>query len=87
MMSDRFLYVYLMKNEPDRIGEVVPRHVCYWQGLDLDGYLGGPFADHSGGSISFEAENHREAERLAARDPFVEEDLLRERWVKQWQIE
>jgi len=86
-MSDRFLFVYFMKKRPEQIGQVVPQHIAYWHGLDLPGYLGGPFADHSRGSISFEAENSLEAERLVAGDPFVVADLLNESWLKQWQTE
>ncbi len=86
-MSDRFLYVYLMREQPDRIEQVAPQHAGYWNGLDLPGYLGGPFADRSGGSISFEAENRLEAKRLVASDLFVVADLLSETWLKEWQLE
>ena len=47
-------------------------------------YLGGPFADRSGGLITFQAGSIPEAERLVAHDPFVREDLLERRWVKEW---
>lgn len=70
-MSDRFLYVYFMRDRPDRIGQVVPEHIHYWQGFELPGQPGGPFAHHSGGSISFEAGNRLEAEQSVAGDPFV----------------
>jgi len=86
-MIDRFLFVYFMKERPEQIGQVVPQHIGYWHSLDLPGYLGGPFADHSGGSISFEAKNSLEADRLVAGDPFVVADLLSESWLKQWQTE
>jgi hypothetical protein len=76
-----------MREQPDQIREVAPLHVDYWHGLELPGYLGGPFADRSGGSISFEVENRLEAEELVAGDPFVTADLISERWLKQWQIE
>ena len=59
-------------------------HVAYWHGLVLPGYLGGPFADRSGGSISFEAESRLKAKRLVASDPFVVADLLSESWLKEW---
>ena len=86
-MSDRFLYVYFMRDHPDQIGQVVPEHVGYWHDLELPGYLGGPFADRSGGSISFKANSRDEAERLVAGDPFVVVDLIRESWLKEWRIE
>jgi hypothetical protein len=63
-MTARFLYVYFMRDQPDRIGGVVPRHVDYWKNLELPGYIGGPFSDRSGGSISFEAESGVDAERV-----------------------
>lgn len=56
-MGKRPAYFYFMKNDPDRIRSVVPLHVEYWKGSGLEGYMGGPFADRSGGLITFEAEN------------------------------
>jgi hypothetical protein len=69
----RVLYFYLMRNAPDRIRTVAPNHAMYWGGLALPDYLGGPFADRSGGLISFEVASFDEAERLVAEDPFVRE--------------
>jgi uncharacterized protein len=83
----RFVYVYSMKGDPDRVREVAPEHAAYWQGLRLGGYLGGPFADRSGGTIMFEAGSKEEAERLVADDPFAREDLLESPWMKQWIVE
>ena len=84
-MSERFLFVYFMREQANRVGQVAPHHAGYWHGLELPGYLGGPFIDGSGGSISFGAENRFEAERLVAGDPFVVADLLSESWLKEWQ--
>jgi len=83
----RFLYFYFMKNAPEKIGEVVPAHVSYWHDLKLPSYMGGPFADRSGGAISFEADNLDKAAALIENDPFVKADLLEQRWVKEWKIE
>jgi len=83
----RFLYFYLMRDVPDRVRSVVPEHVNYWQGLRLPDYLGGPFADRSGGLITFEAGSVSEAERLVGTDPFLEADLLERHWLKEWMIE
>ena len=45
----RVLYFYLMRDAPDRVRTVAPDHAKYWGGLGLRAYLGGPFADRSGG--------------------------------------
>ncbi len=86
-MSKQFVYFYFMKNEPERIGSVAPNHAKYWNGLELDNYSGGPFADRSGGMISFRADSLKQAEKLAGNDPFVIEDLLEGKWVKQWIVD
>jgi uncharacterized protein YciI len=83
-MGRRFVYFYLMKEEPDRIGAAVPSHVEFWQGSGLPGYTGGPFADKSGGLVMFEASTLEEATAIANRDPFVVQDVVDSRWVKEW---
>jgi uncharacterized protein YciI len=83
----RFVHVYAMKPEPDRVRAVAPRHAAYWHGLELRGYLGGPFDDRSGGLISFEAGSREEAERLIAADPFVREQLLASSSIERWLLD
>jgi uncharacterized protein len=83
----RFSYAYFMTKDPDRVRAVAAEHAAYWQGLDLPSYLGGPFADRSGGLITFEARSGEEAHRFAANDPFVREELLADRWLKEWHVE
>ena len=83
----RFRYFYLMKDVPDRVRSAVPEHVTYWQGLKLGDYLGGPFADRSGGLTTFEEGSLSEAERLVGNDPFLRADLLERYWLKEWMIE
>ena len=51
----RILYFYLMSDALDRVRAVAPGHAAYWRDLGLGHYLGGPFADRSGGLITFEA--------------------------------
>jgi uncharacterized protein len=80
----RVAYCYTMREEPDRVRAAAPQHVAYWRGLDARGYLGGPFADRSGGLITFEVASNEEAERLIAADPFVQQDLLEASWKKEW---
>ena len=83
----RIAYSYSMKDDPDRVRTVAPEHATYWRGLGLLGYLGGPFADRSGGLISFEAESVETAESIIAADPFVREELLESSVVRQWMAE
>ncbi len=83
-MAIRIAYFYFMKNEPGRIQEVAPQHHQYWKHRELSEFLGGPFADRSGGLITFDSESMEKARQLIATDPFVLEDLLEDSWVKEW---
>jgi hypothetical protein len=80
----RIVYFYLMRHAPDRVLAVAAEHAAYWRGAGLRGYPGGPFADRSGGLIIFETGSAQQAGQLVAGDPFVREDLLERRWVKEW---
>jgi uncharacterized protein YciI len=80
----RFIYFYFHRTEPEKIREVVPAHVQYWRTADLKSYSGGPFADHSGGLISFAAQNLEEAREIIYQDPFIQEDLIEQMWIKEW---
>ena len=80
----RFAYVYFMKDDPERVRDVAPQHVGYWRGLAITGYLGGPFADRSGGLITFETETDDKAERLVSDDPFLRQKLISRHWLKEW---
>jgi uncharacterized protein YciI len=81
------LYFYLMRNTPEAIRQVVPRHVQYWQSRDLPNYMGGPFADRTGGLITFAASSLDDAQQIIKDDPFVHEQLIEQRWIKEWLIE
>jgi uncharacterized protein YciI len=83
----RFLYFYFMKDAPDRVRATAQAHATYWRSLELRDYLGGPFADKSGGLITFQADSNAEAVRFVSGDPFVLEDLLGRHWLKQWSLE
>jgi uncharacterized protein YciI len=76
-----------MKAHPDRIRVIAPEHAAYWRGLELDRYVGGPFVDRSGGLVIFDGHSPEQAELLVARDPFVQESLLQDHWVKEWMPE
>ena len=83
----RFLYFYFNRNEPEKIRQVVPAHVQYWQAATRKGYMGGPFADRTGGLISFVASSLEEATDIIQQDPFVLEDLIDQKWIKEWVLE
>jgi uncharacterized protein YciI len=48
-------------------------------------YQGGPFADRSGGLITFVVDEPARAEAAVAGDPFVQEGLLERYWLKEWE--
>jgi uncharacterized protein YciI len=83
----RFLYFYFNRNEPEKIRQVIPSHVQYWKTADLKEYVGGPFGDRTGGLISFSTLNIEEAMKIILQDPFVLENLIAEKWIKEWIIE
>lgn len=86
-MGKRFVFFYFMKKEPGKIKAVVPLHIEYWHKLKLNKYLGGPFSDRLGGLITFEAENVEEATSIINNDPFVLQNLLESKWIKEWAVE
>ena len=86
--SDRlFIYFYFNRNEPEKLRQVVPTHIQYWQTANLKGYMGGPFSDRTGGLIAFAASSLEEATARIMQDPFVLENLIAEKWIKEWIVE
>jgi uncharacterized protein len=83
-LSPRYAYFYLMQDDRDRVAATVGRHVSHWRELGLPDYLGGPFADRTGGLITFRAEDDQQAQRAVDTDPFVQEGLLAAHWLKRW---
>ncbi len=83
----RFVYFYFMKNDPAKIQRVVPSHIKYWKESNLKNYIGGPFSDRSGGIISFVAKNIEEATNIIMNDPFIAENILSDKWIKEWDVE
>lgn len=83
-ISKKCAHFDFMKKEPEKIGQIVPQHIEYWQELNLTGYMGGPFSDRSGGLIIFNCESKEKAELLVSGDPFVSEGLLTQTWLKEW---
>lgn len=83
----RVAYLYFMTDEPDRVRAVAPQHAGYWRNAAPGGYLGGPFADRSGGLITFETESRAEAERMVSEDPFLRQGLVSRHWLKEWALD
>lgn len=83
-MSKRFVYMFFLKNEPERLREISPRHVEFWKKFSSSRFLGGVFSDFSGGLITFEAVNMAEARALIINDPFFSEGLIEQKWIKEW---
>ena len=83
-MSAQYAYFYLMRADATGVPEAVPAHVAHWRGLGLDGYVGGPFEDRTGGLITFRAEEPSWAEQAVTTDPFVGRGLLAAHWLKRW---
>lgn len=83
----RFAFFYIMKDKPERVRETGPAHGRYWKELALPDYSGGPFADRSGGLITFLASGYAEAEKLVFHDPFVTAEVIAAQWLKEWSPE
>lgn len=82
--NKRFVFFYFNRNEPEKIRQVVPAHVEYWKTASPKGYMGGPFGDRTGGLISFLAPSLGDATEIILQDPFILEDLISQKWIKEW---
>jgi uncharacterized protein YciI len=80
----RFIFCYMMTDDAEAVASTVGAHVAYWKDAKPDGYLGGPFADRSGGVITFLAADRDIAAGLVGLDPFVREGVVRDWWVREW---
>ncbi len=80
----RFAFFYLMSGDTPRIRSTAPSHVTYWKDAELTNYMGGPFADRSGGLITFDAGTVEDANARVQQDPFLTAGLLANFWVKEW---
>lgn len=83
-ITSRFVYFHVNRGLPDNVRQVIPTHVQYWKATNLPGCMDGPFADHTGGLISFMATDPEEAAAVAQQDPFILEDLIEQTWIKEW---
>jgi hypothetical protein len=76
----RITYLYWMKDDPGRVRTVAPEHAAYWRNLGLPGYVGGPFADRSGGLIIFDADSLERATDSSPPIPSCRRNCWRVRW-------
>lgn len=83
-MTKKFIYFYFMKNDSEKIKQTVPSHINYWKEKELTDYLGGPFSDRTGGAITFTAKNIEDATEIILKDPFILNDILSNKWIKEW---
>ena len=83
-MLKQYVFFYLMKNNPEKIRDILSEHIRYQKDSKPINYSGGPFGDRSGGLILFEAENMETATELAMNDPFVVREAIETKWVKEW---
>jgi uncharacterized protein YciI len=82
-IEKRFVYFYLNRNEPEKIKQVVPAHVRYWKKANRTGFMGGQFGDRTGGLISFVAQSLQEAMDIILQEPFILEDSIEQKWIKE----
>jgi len=83
-MLKQYAFFYLMKNDPEKIRNIIPAHIKYWKDSVPINYSGGPFSDKSGGLILFEADNIKAATELAMNDPFIVREAIETKWIKEW---
>ncbi len=83
-MTKQYAFFYLMKNDPEKIRDIISAHIKYWKDSKPINYSGGPFSDRSGGLILFEAENMEAATELAMNDPFIVREAIETKWIKEW---
>lgn len=81
----RYLYFYFMDGDPALVRDRAPHHTEYWHSLGLAGYAGGPFADRSGGLITFLLDDEGAARSAVEGDPFTRAGLIGQSWLKAWQ--
>ena len=82
-----YVYFYFMNNgKSEQIRLHAESHTIYWKNKNLEDYKGGPFTDRSGGLIQFKINSLEEAEKLVEKDPFVVNNLVDKKWIKEWII-
>ncbi len=83
-MKKRYAYIFFLKPQSERIKQTVPQHTEYWKNSDVEDFLGGTFADNSGGLISFSANGLEEVSEIILNDPLNKQNLIENRLIKEW---
>ena len=81
-MKKRYAYIFFLKPNYDKIKQTVPQHADYWKNSDVEDYMGGTFADDSGGFISFSANGLEEVSEIILNDPLNKQNLIENRLIK-----
>ncbi len=83
-MLKQYAFFYFMKKNSQKIPGLIPEHINYWHSENPVDYSGGPFSDRSGGLILFKAKNIEKAQEITGNDPFVKENVLEQKELKEW---
>lgn len=84
----KFANIIAYVADEKKIQEIRPLHRDYAQKLRNEGKLvvAGPFRDGTGALIVYEADSLRDAEALAANDPFFKEGVWTSYEIHPWEI-
>jgi len=77
----QYIFFYFISASAEAVKLSAPNHARYWADKLISG---GPFADFSGGFVTFEAESIDSAIAIANEDPFVKDRILNKSWLKKW---
>ena len=83
-MKKRYAFIFFLKPHYDKIKQTVPQHTKYWKNCNVEDYMGGTFADDSGGLISFAANGLEEITEIVLNDPLNKQNLIENRLIKEW---
>jgi uncharacterized protein YciI len=86
-MKKRYAYIFFLKHHYDKIKQTLPQHTKYWKSSDVENYMGGTFADDSGGIISFTANGLEEVSEIILNDPLNKQNLIENRLLKEWIVD
>ena len=86
-MKARYIFFYLLKDKPNKIQDTFMDHINYWMNSGVEEFAGGPFADRTGGLITFVTSSLEEASKVIMQDPFIKIKVIDKKWIKEWVVE